>query len=179
MKMYIDWFRSQRILVIISCIFAILILFQSFSSNNRAKNNLKIGDLLTARTSEEILALEKDWAAALVANDLSKVEDLMHKDFRLIRVYGDTPPITREMYLGMKGMSATSAEVTSLRISEELGPIAVARVSWTLDWQQEGAGKLPPHFDMIDTWIKADNGKWQILSRISQVADKAHQPRQD
>ena len=73
MKMYIDWFRSQRILVIISCIFAILILFQSFSSDNRAKNNLKIGDLLTARTLEEILALEKDWAAALVANDLSKV----------------------------------------------------------------------------------------------------------
>lgn len=127
-----------------------------------------------SKAAEEILAQENAWASALVANDLNTVESMMHRDFRLNRAYGDAPPISKEMYLGMKGMSASEADVTSVRISEEMDSIVVARVTWTMDWQQEGVGKLPPHFDMIDTWKKNKNGDWQILSRVSQIADKPY-----
>lgn len=123
------------------------------------------------KAADAILAQEKAWGAALLAGDLETVDALMHRDFRLIRAYGDAPPITKEMYLGMEGMSASSVEVTSVKITEEAGPIAVARVTWSLDWSQEGVGKLPPHFDMIDTWVKGEDGTWRILSRVSQIAD--------
>jgi len=123
---------------------------------------------------EELLAQENAWAEALVANDMNTVGSLMHRDFRLIRAYGDAPPISKEMYLGMEGMSALSADVTSLNVSEEMDSIVVARITMTLDWEQEGVGKLPPHFDMIDVWKKSDDATWQILSRISQVAGEPY-----
>jgi ketosteroid isomerase-like protein len=126
--------------------------------------------------AKAITAQEEAWAAALLADDLATVDALMHRDFRLVRTYGDAPPITKDMYLGMEGMSASSAEVTSVRIAEHAGPVVVARVTWSLDWQQEGVGKLPPHFDMIDTWVKADDGSWKILSRISQIAPGPYRP---
>lgn len=129
-------------------------------------------DTTQRQFADVILAQEKAWAAALVSHDLNFVASLMHDDFRLIRVYGDTPPISKEMYLGMKGMKVSSAQVTSVIISTELNSIVVARVSWTLDWEREGVGKLPPHFDMIDTWKKNENGVWQILSRVSQILNE-------
>nr|WP_197501300.1 nuclear transport factor 2 family protein [Hyphomonas sp. Mor2] len=122
-------------------------------------------------TESQILAQEEAWAAALLANDLDSVDAMMHRDFRLVRAYGTAPPISKEMYLGMEGMSASSADVTSVNIVSEAGPIVVARVTWSMDWAQEGVGKLPPHFDMFDTWVKEDDGEWLILSRVSQIAD--------
>jgi hypothetical protein len=138
--------------------------------------NIENKSNIVAQTSEsydEIIAQEKAWAEALVANDMNTVATIMHRDFRLIRAYRDAPPISKEMYLGMKGMSALSAEVTSLNISEEMDSIVVARITMTLDWEQEGVGKLPPHFDMIDIWKQNDVGMWQILSRISQTVEES------
>ena len=124
--------------------------------------------------TDEILAQEIAWASALVADDLNFVESIMHDDFRLIRAYGDAPPISKNMYLGMKGMRVLSAEVTSVNITTEMDSIVVARTTWTLDWEQEGVGKLPPHFDVIDIWKKNNDGIWQILSRVSQILDEPY-----
>jgi len=137
------------------------------------KNESKL-HIHNSKSSDEILAQEKAWADALVANDMNTVASIMHRDFRLIRAYGDAPPISKEMYIGMEGISAISADVTSLNISEEMDSIVVVRITMTLDWEQEGVGKLPPHFDMIDIWQKSDDGVWQILSRISQIAEKPY-----
>jgi ketosteroid isomerase-like protein len=120
-------------------------------------------DAQQRQLTDEIQAQEKAWAAALVSDDLNFVASIMHNDFRLIRAYGDAPPISKEMYLGMKGMSASSAQVTSVNISTKMDSIVVARVTWTLDWEQEGVGKLPPNFDMIDTWKKNENGIWHLI----------------
>ena len=126
---------------------------------------------------ESIQAQEKAWAAALVAGDLDAVSSILHRDFRLVRTYGDTPPISKQTYLGMNGMSASAVDVTSVTITEVAGPIVVARVTWSLDWQQEGVGKLPPHFDMIDSWIKGEDGVWRVLARVSQIAGAAYRER--
>ncbi len=124
-----------------------------------------------ATVDESILAQENAWAAALLAGDLDAVSSIMHRDFRLVRTYSDAHPISKESYLGMKGMSASAVEVTSVTITERAGPVVIARVTWSLDWQQEGVGKLPPHFDMIDSWIKGEDGVWRVLARVSQIAD--------
>lgn len=131
----------------------------------------------TSKTAEEILSQEKAWAGALLEYDLATVDSIMHRDFRLKGFIGDQQPVSKEMYLGMKGMSATLIEVTSVIIVEEMGPIAVARVTWTLDWARNGV-KLPPHFDMIDTWMKREDGTWQVLSRISQPVAKPYNANQ-
>ena len=121
--------------------------------------------------ADAIKAQEARWAASLLKGDLDAVDALMHPNFRLVRAYSDGPAISKADYLGMKGMSANAAEVTSVSIVEQAGPIVVARVTWTMDWSQEGVGKLPPHFDLLDTWIRGEDGAYRILSRISQLTD--------
>lgn len=128
-------------------------------------------------TYEAILAKEEAWASALLANELSTVGSIMHRDFRLVRAYSDAPPISKEAYLGMEGISASMADVTSFAVIREAGPVVVARVTWSMDWAQEGVGKLPPHYDMIDTWIRGKDGVWQVLSRVSQIADGPYHPQ--
>ena len=164
---------GQRILGLL-CAVVVCFLIQACKSDK--KDTLPETNIVEqiSKTNDEILAQETAWASALVANDLKFVASIMHDDFRLIRAYGDAPPISKEMYLGMEGMSASSADVTSVNVSTEMDSIVVARVTWTLDWEQEGVGKLPPHFDMIDTWKKGEDGIWQILSRVSQMADKPY-----
>lgn len=131
-------------------------------------------DTMKRKFTDEILAQETSWALALAAHDLKFVTSIMHDDFRLIRAYGEAPPISKDMYLGMKGMSVSLAEVTSMNIATEMDSIVVARTTWTMDWEQEGVGKLPPHFDMIDIWKKNKDGIWQILSRVSQILDEPY-----
>ncbi|WP_143186096.1 nuclear transport factor 2 family protein [Algoriphagus halophilus] len=122
----------------------------------------------------KILAQEKAWAAALVANDLNIVEALMHRDFRLKRVYGDALPISKEMYLSMTGMSASKMDVTHFEILDVHDDLAIAKAAMSMDWQQEGVGKLPPYAVLIDTWQKSEDGTWQILSRVSQILEEPY-----
>lgn len=132
-------------------------------------------------SSVEVLvsAQEHTWAAALIAGDLDTVDSIMHRDFRLVRTYADALPISKEAYLGMQGISASRVEVTSVTITEEAGPIVIARVTMSMDWQQEGVGKLPPHFDLIDTWIRGEDGVWRVLARVSQTADAPYEAKSD
>ncbi len=161
--------------LIIACLFVSSCLDDKPENQTEIKTEDKVEVIeQMSKTAEEILEQEKAWASALVDDDLNFVASIMHDDFRLIRAYGSAPPITKEMYLGMKGMSASSARVTSVKVSTEMDSIVVARVTWTLDWKQEGVGKLPPHYDMIDTWKRNKNDTWQILSRVSQMADKPY-----
>lgn len=118
-----------------------------------------------------IMAQQEIWADALVANDMATVDALMHPDFRLVRAYGDGAPIDKASYLGMEGMSADSAEITSAEVVDVNGNVAVMRLTMSLDWQQEGYGPLPPHFKMTDTWMENEDGVWQILSRVSLLDD--------
>ncbi|MEO1136991.1 MAG: nuclear transport factor 2 family protein [Pseudomonadota bacterium] len=120
--------------------------------------------------ADAVMAQEKAWARALLADDLDTVSELMHPDFRLIRTYSDAPPINKEAYLGMTGMSADAVEVTSADI-EVVGGVAVAQATWSLDWSQEGVGKLPPHYKLTDVWLKGADGTWRIISRVSQIDD--------
>ncbi len=149
-------------------IFAVIV-FVFFVGIAEAKDNVA--------SKEAIFAQEKAWAAALLLGDLDTVASIMHRDFRLVRAYGDARPISKEMYLGMEGMSASSADVTSVTITEEAGAIVVARVTWSMDWEQEGVGKLPPHFDMIDTWVKGEDGVWRVLARVSQIANAPYRSK--
>ena len=144
-------------------IIAIIVSSIAFLGAAQAGENSAPGKLIEAQ--------ENVWATALLAGDLETVNALMHRDFRLIRAYSDGPPITKAMYLGMEGMKANEVEVTSVKVVETAGPIVVTRVTWSLDWSQEGVGKLPPHFDMLDTWVKGEDNVWRILSRVSQIAD--------
>lgn len=118
-----------------------------------------------------IMAQEEAWAEALLAADMEAIDALMHPNFRLIRSYGEAAPIDKATYLGMPGMSASAIEITSAEV-EISNRVAVAQLSMTLDWQQEGVGKLPPHFDLTDVWLQADDGTWRILSRVSQLTDR-------
>lgn len=161
----------------------ILILVLSFRSENKRTlpetNNGKEDNAVSQqiKPADEVLAQERKWAAALVANDMKTVNSIMHRDFRLKRVYGDALPISKEMYLGMTGMSASKMDVTYFEILEELGDIVVAKVAMSMDWQQEGVGKLPPYAVLIDIWQKHKDGTWLVLSRVSHIIDEPYSER--
>jgi len=94
----------------------------------------------------------------------------MHRDFRLLRTYGNGPPISKEMYLGMTGMEVRSAKITSSDV-RVTGRMAVAHRTMTMDWSQKGRGDWPPEFELIDVWVRNDEGGWRAVSRVSQVVD--------
>ncbi|WP_108811875.1 hypothetical protein [Sphingorhabdus sp. Alg231-15] len=52
-------------------------------------------ETMPASKAEAIGAQEETWAAALLAADLETVATLMHRDFRLVRSYGNAPPISQ------------------------------------------------------------------------------------
>lgn len=123
--------------------------------------------------AEAVMAREAAWAEALEAprgTDLEAIAEIMHRDFRLVRTYGDAPPISKEMYLGMKGMVVRSAKVTSSDV-RVTGRMAVAHLTMTMDWSQEGRGDLPSDFELVDVWVQDETGTWRVISRTSQLAD--------
>jgi hypothetical protein len=120
------------------------------------------------------LTQEKAWASALLANDMNTLDSIMHRDFRLKRVYGDAFPNGKEMYLSMPSMSASKMDITYFEILDEFSDIIVLKAAMSMDWQQEGVGKLPPYALVIDTWKKSEHGTWQVLSRVSQILDKPY-----
>ncbi len=125
---------------------------------------------LTDNSTDPVMAQETAWTEALLANDMDAVDALMHPNFRLIRAYAEgAPAIDKAAYIGTPGMSANSIEITSVDI-EIIEKVAIAKLAMTLDWQREGVGKLPPHFDLTDTWLLGEDGTWRILSRVSQLA---------
>ncbi|HKK70089.1 MAG TPA: nuclear transport factor 2 family protein [Candidatus Krumholzibacteria bacterium] len=130
-------------------------------------------DERTALPADDVTARERAWAAALEApegTDLEAVDEIMHPDFRLLRTYGEAAPISKEAYLGMTGMDVHSAEITSSDV-RVTGHVAVAHVTMTMDWSQEGRGALPSHFELVDVWVQDDTGTWKVISRTSQLAD--------
>lgn len=176
--------RVQGIIAILCVVVPCFFLQACTDDPKETQSEDKIGkeinvDLTERKATEDIMSQEKKWAEALVAEDLNFVASIMHDNFRLIRAYGNAPPIRKEMYLGMKGMRVSSAEVTSLHLCTEIDSIVVARTTWTLDWAQEGVGKLPPHFDMIDIWKMSADGIWQVLSRVSQTVDKPYSDKKN
>ena len=170
-------FKCVPRILYLGILFCLLLSCTREKKQTTSESNIENGinsDTQQRKFTDEILAQETAWASALVADDLNFVASIMHDDFRLIRAYGDAPPISKDMYLGMKGMSVSSAEVRSVNITTEMDSIVVARTIWTLDWEQKGVGKLPPHFDVIDIWKKNKDGIWQILSRVSQILDEPY-----
>ena len=78
----------------------------------------------------------------------------------------------------MPSMSASKMDITYFEILEEFSDIIVLKAAMSMDWQQEGVGKLPPYALVIDTWKKSEYGTWQVLSRVSQILDKPYSEEQ-
>lgn len=114
--------------------------------------------------TDPIMVLEQQWVDALIANDMFSVGQLMHRDFRLVRSYGDAKPLTKERYLGLEGMSASSAKLVPYSVSYH-DRVATVVMDYTIDWRGP-QGPLPPRFLIVDTWVMTDAG-WKIIQRVS------------
>lgn len=124
-----------------------------------------------ADTAVDLKAREQAWVDALVESDLAAFDEIMHPEFRLFRTEPEDVAISKRAYLQTPGMSVSCAEITSFDAEIIAGDVAVVHLTMSLDWQQEGRGPLPPHFELIDTWRRQEDGVWRVLSRISQPAD--------
>ena len=123
----------------------------------------------TATETDEMLKLEQLWADSLLARDLETVGDLMHPEFRLMRIYGTDiyggqKPISKEDYLGMTGMSASMIELKPLSVTY-YDDVATVVLDYRIDWSGP-QGPLPPRFYIVDTWVRTEDG-WKILQRLS------------
>jgi len=123
-----------------------------------------------ADTVADLQAREQAWVDALMESDLAAFDEIMHPAFRLFRTQPEDVAIDKQAYLQMSGMNVSCAEITSFDAEIIAGDVAVVQLTMSLDWQQEGRGPLPPHFELIDTWRRQEDGVWRVLSRISQPA---------
>jgi ketosteroid isomerase-like protein len=129
---------------------------------------VSMGAAAEQRSPEAVVAQEQAWADALLKADMATVADLMHPHFRLVRAYGDAPPISREMYLGAQGMTVHSVEIERADVTF-MGDVAIVDMVMNFDWESAEHGQLPPRFRLTDTWL-VDDGQWKVIARVSQIA---------
>ena len=140
---------------------------------------LTIG-LATAAIAEEsplageVLAREKEWAAAIVRKDEKALENILGSEYSLITANGETQ---RNVWLegAVKWMDHKALEFREGRV-QVYGDVAVVRC--TVHWHVLLKGKLQDprfgtreinsDFRITDVWVKRD-GRWQVVLRHSTV----------
>jgi ketosteroid isomerase-like protein len=111
---------------------------------------------------DEILAAERDWATAVVAGDLDRLEELL--DDTLIYAHSSGVIESKSGYLGRLRSGAQSYrtidhEKTTVRMH---GGAAVAHSIGVMAGQNP-TGPFNNHLMMMHTWIKS-GGKWRLAA---------------
>lgn len=125
------------------------------------------------RLAAEVISREHEWAKAMQNRDASALDQILHPHFRLVVAYAPIPPVQRPAWLESTMRDLTIRDVSikqpHARISQG---VAVVTMWMELDWQDRERGVLPPLYHLTDTW-KFESGRWQALSRVSQLPDQA------
>jgi ketosteroid isomerase-like protein len=117
---------------------------------------------LAAAAEDEIRAVEKDWAAAVVAQDFAKLDRVL--DAKLIYAHSTGKVESKEEYLkrlhtGAQKYDAIEYEKTAVHV---YGDTAVAHSHLTMRGTSNGA-PFNDHVMMLDVWVKA-GGRWQLTA---------------
>lgn len=117
---------------------------------------------LAAPTEDEIRATEKEWSAAVAANDFAKLDRFLGAG--LIYAHSTGAVETKEQYLarlrtGAQKYDGIEYEKTSVHI---YGDTAVAHSHVRMTGKSNGA-PFNDRLMMMHLWVKAD-GRWQLVA---------------
>ncbi|MEM7283328.1 MAG: nuclear transport factor 2 family protein [Pseudomonadota bacterium] len=123
-------------------------------------------NVMAAETEEQkVIELTMAWTEAMRTRDLESLYPMMHQNFRLLTEKGTYETGKGEWLLNtMHALTINEVEVK--RPSAVVyGDVAVVSMRMELDWMFRGQ-PIPGSFDLVDTWIKTDQG-WQVITRVS------------
>jgi len=115
----------------------------------------------------EVEARERQWAQALLTGDLEAFDDLLHAEFRLVRLYVDQPPISKAAYIAMEGIIVDRADYDILSSSVRDDMVSIT-LEFDIDWRMEGRGPLPGRTICSDIWVPVAQS-WKILQRVCAI----------
>ena len=136
----------------------ILLLALVFSSNAMADK----GD------EKHIIELTMAWTEAMRTRNLERLYPMMHQNFRLLTENGVYETGKGEWLLNtMHALTINTVDVKNPSAVVH-GDVAVVSMRMELDWSFRGE-PIPGNFNLVDTWIKTEQG-WQVINRISSPA---------
>lgn len=120
----------------------------------------------------EVMRGEQAWAGAMQAGERARLEPILADEFRLTFIDADAPVVTREQWLSnLAVMSFGPVSMVNPTVTLHGDDVATVRMRMTLEDWYAGDHRLPPDYDVTDTWIRRD-GRWQVVSRISEPVNR-------
>ncbi|MDB4965797.1 MAG: nuclear transport factor 2 family protein [Myxococcales bacterium] len=119
---------------------------------------------------DEVLRREKEWAAALMTPERSKLEQMLGDEFTLTTAAGTTPRV-KWMATADKWQTK-AAELRDGWSVQVYGDVAIAR--GVFFWHvlkdapdpRTGSKEVKSDFSLLDVWVKR-GGRWQVVARHS------------
>jgi ketosteroid isomerase-like protein len=136
----------------------------------------------SATVAATILRLEEDWAAALIAQDSARLQQLLAPEFALILSASPTQPVWRSAWFAALPTYRTRALRISSATVRVLGDVAIASFHAALEATVRGADRSGTLF-ITDIWQRR-GATWQVVARYSSLPEppsagtRAVQPRQ-
>jgi ketosteroid isomerase-like protein len=132
----------------------------------------------TLSDSDQVIALERQWAHAMATGDLETLDAMVTRDFNLAIAAQGMPLQTTQREHWLSVMPAYKIhEMTLDDIHANIyGDIAVVTLLWTQKASVQGKDRSGTFF-ITDIWRKTDDG-WKIAERHSSRPEPAtaHRP---
>lgn len=130
----------------------------------------------TLQQSDDLVALEHEWARVMMAKDMDALDALMHPQFRLFITYSEERPVTpREIWLANVGRLYFNAIEIDQPVVTINNDTATVTATMHLDWGIIDGPEWDPSYHLTDTWVKTAKG-WQVIQRVSTLADVQEKP---
>ncbi len=126
-----------------------------------------IGAMGEHATEDELVALEHEWAQAIVENDMEKLERIVGQEFTLAanNFPGGRTRLSRQEWMATVPVYEVHSHEFSDFVVHSYGEAAVVLADLELRGSVQGEDRSGS-FALTDVWVERD-GRWQVVARSS------------
>ncbi len=118
-------------------------------------------------TEDELIALEHEWAQAVVHNDMEKLERIVGQEYTLAanNFPGGRTRLSRQEWMATVSVYEVHSYEFRDLVIHSYGDAAVVLANLDLQGSVQGEDRSGS-FALTDVWVKRD-GRWQVVARSS------------
>jgi ketosteroid isomerase-like protein len=118
-------------------------------------------------TEDELIALEHEWAQAVVHNDMEKLERIVGQEYTLAanNFPGGRTRLSRQEWMATVSVYEVHSYEFRDSVIHSYGDAAVVLANLDLQGSVQGEDRSGS-FALTDVWVKRD-GRWQVVARSS------------
>jgi ketosteroid isomerase-like protein len=118
-------------------------------------------------TEDELIALEHEWAQAVLHNDMEKLERIVGQEYTLAanNFPGGRARLSRQEWMATVSVYEVHSYEFRDSVIHSYGDAAVVLANLDLQGSVQGEDRSGS-FALTDVWVKRD-GRWQVVARSS------------